>query len=79
MKLEKKSLVLYWKRGVVLYIASQLLVYLIGMLFGIGQEIWTTLGRAMTVSGIISVLLSWIVAPIITGWLITEVVNRIKK
>jgi hypothetical protein len=71
--------VLYWKRGIVLHLASQVLVYLIGLIFGIGNQILDTLSRATLIGGVVSVLVSWVVGPIIIGWLITEIVSRIKK
>lgn len=74
-----KDLLLFWKRGIGIYLAMLVVTYLIGVVTGVGTEVWNTLTRAVSLGGILTITLTWVVNPIISGWVASMVVKKIVK
>jgi hypothetical protein len=74
-----KDLLLFWKRGIVLYFLAQVMVYVVGLVTGTATEVINALTRAGLVGNLAGILMSWVVMPILTGWLISQIIVWIKK
>lgn len=74
-----QKLVLYWKRGIVLYLANLAIIWVLVNLANVGDQVIGLLGRSISVGGIMPIVISWVAWPIAAGWLITIVVDRVRK